>query len=263
MGWFSRLVGQGARHPESETKEPEQGAAGLSISFEGLGGFTKDTDWSQIAYICWSALDGACSICKNAEQWVWLPECQVEPPPHPRCQHPEGCRCMCFFTPKTQTDALDTAAFIRSHGGRVRQAEIDAWQEARQAPKMEARELERASSDSAQKAREAEKRGDLEEAIRLYRESIALNIRADSLAPDAWSMRNLPYHFNRLTLVLERSHRFPDALDAIREFEELRVMDPQKTEATALAKRKIRLVRKVEADQMDGAKSTGTGDGSA
>jgi hypothetical protein len=155
---------------------------------------------------------------------------------------------MCFFTPNTETDALDTAAFIRSHGGRVRQAEIDAWQEARQAPKIEARELERASSDSAQKAWAAEQRGALEEASKLYQESIDLCIQADSLAPDAWSKRDLPYLFNRLTLVLERSHRFPAALDAIHQFEELRMIEQPKTEAAALAKRKIRLVRKVEAD---------------
>lgn len=196
----------------------------------------------EVRYMVWYAAADACPTCRAMDGMILLPDSKLHAP-HAECQHARGCECsevICYASESSPPDPT-LQALIRSNGGMITEATHKAYEARQRAanPLHRARELQRASSESAAKARQAEEAKDLDAATNLYRESIRLDLDAAELIPaDALRLRDLPYLYNRLSLVLERRKESQESLAVIREYEShgLEAVD-------AMTKRRIRLER--------------------
>jgi tetratricopeptide (TPR) repeat protein len=95
-------------------------------------------------------------------------------------------------------------------------------------------------------ANEQEKK-DLDKAIRIYRKAIQNIEELDSISPLAKAWRSARYPINRLSMMLDKSGRFDEALQEIEKYEHYPDSTGlSKVDEEAIQKRKIRLKKKIK-----------------
>lgn len=228
MGFVGWLLGRGG----SPANEPKNGLVSL------------DELQDEVVFMSWCASEDACPTCQAMDGMVLLPDSPVHAP-HPGCTSPTGCTC--FETMVLSREAVPRdrglEAYIRANGGMITSEMHDSFEQGRQAadPKHQASDMQHASSAITAEAHDAEAAQELPRAAELYRESIRLDLAAAELVPgDPWRLRDMPYLFNRLTLVLERLKRYEDALAAIGEFDSLGLPADD-----AISKRRARISKRL------------------
>lgn len=139
-------------------------------------------------------------------------------------------------------DAADVVALLQRSNGVATKHQIAAYIDAQLAPERERRAREHANVELWQQAYRLEKESP-EQSISLYRESIQAwkaTLRADEAS--RWDY--LEDSYNRLTLILERSRRFPEALQEIDDYRNFCLEIGRKAQVETIAKREARLKKK-------------------
>ena len=195
-------------------------------------------DTPQVAYVEWSCLDSACKKGRELEKWIWLPHLSPTPP-LAECNRKDRCPCLLVYILEEERGAKDVLQILNEVGGKALRKDMEK--------RLDLERKEQASkqkqvSDMSTEARELEKHNSLQ-AVELYRKCIDGAIANQS--GDEWDLRDLPYWFNRLTLLLEREKRWEEALQEIERYEDTPLQWVNKQEKEALAKRKIRIGKKL------------------
>jgi hypothetical protein len=228
VGFFDRLLGR----------------SGPSAKTSGRELMALDDVKDDVVSMSWSASEDSCAACKAMDGMVYLPDSTIHAP-HPECTSPRGCTCFEIVLFARDADERDPEfeRYVRAQGGMITADMQDEYDRARRAadPASQASDMQHASSAVAARAHDAEATRDLEQASELYRESIWLDREAARLiTDDPWRFRDLPYLYDRLTLVLERLKRDEEALAAIREYESLGLPAHE-----PMAKRHLRICKRL------------------
>jgi len=196
------------------------------------------------SYATWMCLsdEHSCEFCKSLDSLAWLPKAvRVPEPPHPSCRSPQGCRCVVCHVSSREAGARAVAALIAKAGGQATGAQMAELQTEKQARSHKKWEQERLAAEKAMEAGRLE-RDEPVQAVSLYREALALRLGIAKRTRDQWRWRDFPYLYDRLTMLLERLGRTPDALAEIRKYESLPCSDQgAKSHREAIQKRKKRL----------------------
>ena len=199
-------------------------------------------DSSQVAYVEWSCLDSACKEGRELEKWIWLPRLSPTPP-LADCNRKNRCPCILVYVLEEEQGARDVLQILKEMGGKALRKDVE---ERRDLESKERDRQQRRVSDMSTEARALEKQNS-HQAVELYRKCIEGAIANQS--GDEWDLRDLPYWFNRLTLLLEREKRWEEALQEIERYENTPLQWVNKQEKEALAKRKMRIGKKLDTPQ--------------
>ena len=223
------------------------------------GPFTHDP---KIAYYNFVCCDGACEECKRFDGFCLLPsKLSNYRLPISACKYPvcwcgimgvysdEGTVVTCDRVGKQDTyhqpgDAADIVGFLQRSNGVATKDQIAAYVDAQLAPERERRTRENATVELWLRAYRSEKDSP-DQSISLYRESIQAwkaILRADPSS--RWDY--IEDSYNRLTLILERSRQYTDALREIGDYRAFRVEMRRKREVETIAKREARLKKKID-----------------
>lgn len=218
---------------------------------------------SEIAYFEWCCLyDGkTCKECVRMDGLKWLPGYPDAPhEPLASCTNREGCRCSTVavfadsgtitqwregreITVHQPGDAEDIAGFLKRSGGMATLAQVGAWVDARRAPELERRALEHSAAEKTNAAYQLEK-GEPDRALGLYRESAGMWKAAIKGGPEPWAWDRLDFIYDRMSLLLERSKKFEEALVEIQTYLSF-VGRPEGSKTANIRKREERLKKKL------------------
>ncbi len=140
-------------------------------------------------------------------------------------------------------DAADIVGFLRRSNGVATKDQIAAYVDAQLAPERESAAREHANVELWLRAHRLEKESP-EESVSLYRESIQVwkaTLRAD--AASRWDY--LEESYNRVTLILEKSRQFSEALHEIDDYRTFCMEMGRKKQVETIAKREARLKKKI------------------
>jgi hypothetical protein len=166
--------------------------------------------------------------------------------PNRRCRSPLGCRCAVFYEHESLAAGEEPAfiAYAAAHGLHVTAPAVSAFHDETRRIRQAADRLDDATLALAE-ARTLEKI-DPEQAVTRYREAIdCLMACGESPLDERRVRRDLPFAFNRLTLVLKALDRRPEALDEIERAAAMGILDRddcgRKADRDALLNRRQRL----------------------
>jgi len=203
-------------------------------------------EWtSDCLYAYWDCLDDSCEVCKQYDGIHWIPEIVTLPDiPIQNCKHPQGCRCVIVVVNKGSRD-WELAHFIRKHGGKVTEEEISEWRKEKTDRLRRREKAIKRQHDKTRRARKIEKENP-QESIKLYKEGINFFVRMARSSQDPLKWRDIPYYYNRLTMVLEQNKLYDEALKEIEAYESLPIgKTGTKTQREAMKKRKKRILKKL------------------
>jgi hypothetical protein len=203
-----------------------------------------ETDPRIAYYVITSIGEGACDACGELDGLLFtqerLPDYRM---PIKTCKNPI-CNCQVMGMFADDSDAADIVAFLRKSGGVATTEQIRAHIDAKLAPERKRSAQEHANVELYFRACRAEKDSP-EEAISLYRQSVQAwkaTLRADPAS--RWDY--LDNSYNRLTLMLERSKQFSQALGEIEDYRAFCVEMARKPYLETIEKREARLKRRLQ-----------------
>lgn len=215
----------------------------------------------KIAYYNFVSCDGACEECGRFDGFCFLPsKLSSYRLPISACKFPV---CWCGIvgvysdegtvltrdvagmqdTYHQPGDAADIVGFLQRSNGAATRDQIAAYVDAQLAPERESRAREHADVELWLRAYRSEKASP-EESISLYCESIQAwkaTLRADGAS--RWDY--LEESYNRVTLILEKSRQFSEALREIDDYRTFCVEMGRKKQVETIAKREARLKKKI------------------
>jgi len=214
-----------------------------------------------IAYYTIASPKHACEECRKWHGFCFLPhKLRDFRTPIPTCKYPV---CWCgvwgvFWTQGTAAtterdgtqsvhhsvgDASDVAAFLERAGGSATDQQVQAYIDAQLAPARARSARERAGVELWTRAYRSEKYS-TDQSISLYRESIR-DWKGTLTADPACRWDYLQDAYNRLTLLLERSRRFAEALSEIQDYRAFWAQAGRKPEAGTILRREERLKKRL------------------
>jgi hypothetical protein len=137
--------------------------------------------------------------------------------PNARCRSPLGCRCAVFFEHESLSDGEEHqfVEFASARGLRVTAQAVAAFHEEKRLLRAEVDRRLRDASRRLSDARGLEK-SDPQQAVALYRKAVdGLMASTESPLDERQVRHDLPYAFNRLTMVLKAIGQEAEALDEI------------------------------------------------
>lgn len=207
----------------------------------------RDAAPLDVAYQLWSCLDDSdsCEWCRSLEGYAWLPGVPgPDEMPSRRCTSRSGCRCIIVYVLRDELGAEETAALIRANGGTASAEDLSKRAEPLRREARLKSDNEHEAARKASRARQLEEKNP-QEAMQLYRECIDFAVASARVSTELWAWRDVPYLFNRYTLLLERLRQFAIVLDVIAEFYSLPCQDAgTKADRAAIAKRQVRVLAK-------------------
>ncbi len=198
---------------------------------------------SNYAYAQWSCIEEDCPICQALDGTAWITGAEFLEPPLSSCQTKDsfGCSCSAIYVSEAESGSEETAEFIRKLGGIASPTQMSEYSESVERDSRIIAQADNLPREKGNNAYRIEKT-DPDRAITLFRESVSLQVANISRTNDLWKWRDIGSHYNRLTLLLERSKQYSEALSELSNYEALNCDTlVNKSDAESLQKRRVRL----------------------